>query len=132
MGLMKKFETLGVAPAERLAYWNDLCDRIYVGTYVNSPEPDFGAQVWCWKVGALDMIRPRCDQSQVGRWGRFPRERGAHRPPPPASRHQPPGPVRLRGRPGARRFSRCARRTDPMCSICPRRTSCSSSNSRAA
>ena len=75
MGLMEKFETTGIAPADRLAYWNDLVDRIFTGTWVNTSAVDFGAELWRWKVGELAMARPRCNPSQVGRSPRLEEER---------------------------------------------------------
>ena len=67
MTVIEKFETAGIAPAERLTFWNDLVGRVYDGTYVNANSPDFMAQMWCWKVGDLNMIRPRSQASMVGR-----------------------------------------------------------------
>lgn len=67
MSAVQKFDTLGLEPAARLPFWNDLVDRVYAGTWVNKVSPDFSAAMWRWKVGDLDMIRPRSDPSQVGR-----------------------------------------------------------------
>lgn len=67
MSQLEKFETAPIAPAERLAFWNDLVDQIYSGTFVNADDPDFVATMWRWSVGELDMIRPRSQPSQVGR-----------------------------------------------------------------
>ncbi len=67
MKAFEKFETAGLAPADRLPYWNDLVDRVYAGTWVNCAHADFRAEMWRWKVGDLNMIRPRSDASQVGR-----------------------------------------------------------------
>lgn len=67
MSVVQKFETAGLAPAERLPFWNDLVDRVYTGTWVNTTQQDFYASMWSWKVGDLNMIRPRSDPSQVGR-----------------------------------------------------------------
>jgi AraC-like DNA-binding protein len=67
MSLVEKFETAGVQPLHRLAYWNELVGRTYGGTFVNAPTTDFGAEMWRWTVGDLSMIRPRSDPSKVGR-----------------------------------------------------------------
>ena len=67
MSVVQKFDTSGLAPAERMPFWNDLVDRLYAGTWVNTAKPDFSAEMWQWKVGDLNMIRPRSDPSQVGR-----------------------------------------------------------------
>lgn len=67
MGHLEKFETAGIAPADRLAFWNELVGQIYGGTFVNAARPDFDATMWRWSVGELDMIRPRSDPSHVGR-----------------------------------------------------------------
>ncbi|UVO50667.1 helix-turn-helix domain-containing protein [Sphingomonas sp. SUN019] len=67
MNAVQKFDTLGLAPAERLPFWNELVDRVYTGTWVNTAKPDFAAEMWRWKVGDLNMIRPRSDPAQVGR-----------------------------------------------------------------
>jgi AraC-like DNA-binding protein len=64
---VQKFDTLSLAPGERLPFWNDLVDRVYSGTWVNTSKIDFAAEMWRWKVGDLNMIRPRSDPSQVGR-----------------------------------------------------------------
>jgi AraC-like DNA-binding protein len=64
---VEKFETAGVAPMQRLAFWNDLVGRTYSGTFVDAPSPDFAAKMWRWTVGDLSMIRPRSDPSRVGR-----------------------------------------------------------------
>jgi AraC-like DNA-binding protein len=75
MGLMEKVETTGIAPADRLAYWNDLVDRIFTGTWVNTSADYFDAELWRWKVGDLAMARPRCNPSQVGRVPKVDEER---------------------------------------------------------
>ena len=67
MGAVQKFATTGIAPPERLRFWNDLVDRIYTGTYVNTAGDDFTGEMWSWRVGDLAMIRPRSTTSQVGR-----------------------------------------------------------------
>ena len=67
MSQLEKFETAPIAPADRLAFWNDLVDQIYGGTFVNADEPDFLATMWRWNVGQLEMIRPRSQRSHVGR-----------------------------------------------------------------
>lgn len=67
MTAVQKFATEGIAPRERVRYWNDLVDRIYSGTYVNIPGEDFAGEMWAWRVGDLDMIRPRSTSSVVGR-----------------------------------------------------------------
>lgn len=69
MGAVEKFATTGVAPGQRLRFWNDLVDRIYSGTYVNTPGGDFQGEMWAWQVGDLGMIRPRSTASFVGRQG---------------------------------------------------------------
>jgi len=67
MSQLEKFETAPIPPANRLAFWNDLVDQIYSGTFVNADEPDFLATMWRWNVGQLEMIRPRSQRSHVGR-----------------------------------------------------------------
>lgn len=67
MNAVQKFETLSLAPAERLPFWNNVVDRVYTGTWVNTAKTDFSAEMWRWKVGDLNMIRPRSDPAQVGR-----------------------------------------------------------------
>lgn len=69
MGAIEKFATTGIAPTQRLRYWNDLVDRIYTGTFVNTPGEEFRGEMWSWNVGDLAMIRPRSTQSFVGRRG---------------------------------------------------------------
>lgn len=67
MGMVHKFATTGVAPAQRLRYWNDLVDRIYGGTFVDAPSGEFAGEMLSWSLGELDMIRPRSGPSIVGR-----------------------------------------------------------------
>jgi len=67
MSAVQKFATDAIAPPERLRFWNGLVDRIYGGTYVNSLSEDFAGEMWTWRVGDLDMIRPRSNASMVGR-----------------------------------------------------------------
>ncbi len=67
MTAVQKFATDGIAPPERLAYWNALVDRVYSGTYVKSASENFTGEMWTWQVGDLSMIRPRSTASFVGR-----------------------------------------------------------------
>jgi AraC-like DNA-binding protein len=67
MNNVEKFETAGIAPPQRLAFWNELVDHTYSGTFVNAPDTNFSAEMWRWKVGDLSMIRPRSEPSRVGR-----------------------------------------------------------------
>ncbi|WP_298172976.1 helix-turn-helix domain-containing protein [Novosphingobium sp.] len=76
MTAVQKFATDGIAPPERLAFWNALVDRVYSGTYVKSASEDFTGEMWTWQVGDLAMIRPRSTASFVGRDPRYtPEER---------------------------------------------------------
>lgn len=67
MTAVQKFATDAIAPPERLAFWNELVDRVYSGTYVKSASGDFSGEMWTWQVGDLAMIRPRSTASFVGR-----------------------------------------------------------------
>ncbi|WP_408590744.1 helix-turn-helix domain-containing protein [Novosphingobium sp.] len=67
MTAIRKFATSAIAPPERLRFWNDLVDRIYTGTYVNSASPAFSGEMLAWNLGDLAMIRPRSTASAVGR-----------------------------------------------------------------
>ena len=71
MTLVQKYATEGIAPPERLAFWNALVDRVYSGTYVNCHDQDFTGEMWTWQVGDLAMIRPRSTASFVGRDPRY-------------------------------------------------------------
>lgn len=71
MTAVQKFATEGIAPPERLAFWNALVDRVYSGTYVKSASEDFTGEMWTWQVGDLAMIRPRSTASFVGRDPRY-------------------------------------------------------------
>lgn len=71
MTAVQKFATDGIAPPERLAFWNSLVDRVYSGTYVKSATGDFSGEMWTWQVGDLAMIRPRSTASFVGRDPRY-------------------------------------------------------------
>lgn len=72
----QRFATEGIAPPDRLSYWNDLVDRIYGGTFVRTPDEAFAGEMWTWQLGDLDMIRPRSTASFVGR---LPRESAQER-----------------------------------------------------
>lgn len=67
MTAVRKFDTEGIAPPERLRYWNDLVDRIYGGTFVRAKDGQFEGEMLAWSLGDLDMIRPRSTASFVGR-----------------------------------------------------------------
>jgi len=71
MTAVQKFATDGIAPPERIAFWNALVDRVYSGTYVKSASEDFAGEMWTWQVGDLAMIRPRSTASFVGREPRY-------------------------------------------------------------
>lgn len=71
MTAVQKFATEGIAPPERLAFWNALVDSVYSGTYVKSASEDFTGEMWTWQVGDLAMIRPRSTASFVGRDPRY-------------------------------------------------------------
>lgn len=71
MSAVEKFETDGIAPTKRLAFWNALVDRVYSGTYVKSHDDNFTGEMWTWQVGDLAMIRPRSTASFVGRDPRY-------------------------------------------------------------
>lgn len=64
---VEKFDTLRLAPGKRLTFWNELVERVYTGTWINTPKQDFAAEMWRWQVGDLRMIRPVSDPAQVGR-----------------------------------------------------------------
>ncbi|MDF8331822.1 helix-turn-helix domain-containing protein [Novosphingobium cyanobacteriorum] len=67
MTAVRKFDTEGIAPPERLRYWNELVDRIYGGTFVRAQDNQFQGAMLAWSLGDLDMIRPRSTASFVGR-----------------------------------------------------------------
>jgi AraC-like DNA-binding protein len=71
MTFVQKYATEGIAPPERIAFWNALVDRVYSGTYVKSHGQDFMGEMWTWQVGDLAMIRPRSTASFVGRDPRY-------------------------------------------------------------
>jgi len=67
MNMIEKFATRDVAPAQRLNFWNELVGQTYAGTFINAPTAAFDAEMLRWKIGDLDMIRPRSEPSTVGR-----------------------------------------------------------------
>lgn len=67
MGAIAKFATAGVAPAERLRYWNSIADEVFCGTFVNAESQLFEGEMWSWRLGELDMIRTRSVSATVGR-----------------------------------------------------------------
>ncbi len=66
MGIMERFATADVPPAERLGFWNVVVDEIYAGTSVEAAD-GFRADMWRWQVGDMGMIRPRSSRSIVRR-----------------------------------------------------------------
>jgi len=68
MSVIEKFATRGIAPGERLDFWNRLASETYAGTHVDSPSEAFVAEMWRWTLGDLTMIRPRSEASVVSRW----------------------------------------------------------------
>lgn len=69
MGLLQKFTTSGVAPGDRLRYWNVIADEVFSGTYVNADGQQFAGEMWHWGMGELNMIRTTSQQAAVGRRG---------------------------------------------------------------
>ncbi|HTN14778.1 MAG TPA: helix-turn-helix domain-containing protein [Sphingomonadaceae bacterium] len=69
MSLLQKFTTAGVAPGEKLRYWNVVADEVFTGTYVNADEPRFTGEMWHWGMGELNMIRTTSQRAAVGRRG---------------------------------------------------------------
>ena len=67
MGALEKFATAGIAPGERLRYWNTVADEVFCGTFVNAESQRFEGEMWSWSVGDLDMIRTRSVSARVGR-----------------------------------------------------------------
>jgi len=67
MGVVAKFATAGIAPAERLRYWNSVADEVFNGTFVNAESHRFEGEMWSWRLGDLDMIRTRSVAAAVGR-----------------------------------------------------------------
>lgn len=67
MGVVAKFATAGIAPAERLRYWNTVADEVFCGTFVNAESHRFEGEMWSWRLGELDMIRTRSVEASVGR-----------------------------------------------------------------
>jgi AraC-like DNA-binding protein len=67
VGTIAKFATVGIAPAERLRYWNAIADDAFCGTFVNADCDRFEGEMWSWRVGELGMIRTRSIEASVGR-----------------------------------------------------------------
>lgn len=65
--MIAKFATSGVTPSERLRYWNSIADEAFCGTFVNADNEKFEGEMWCWRLGELDMIRTRSVEASVGR-----------------------------------------------------------------
>lgn len=66
-GPVSRFATAGIAPAERLRYWNSVTDEIFCGTFVNADSQVFEGEMWSWRIGELGMIRTRSITATVGR-----------------------------------------------------------------
>jgi AraC-like DNA-binding protein len=67
MDAVTKFMTAGVAPAERLRYWNSIADEVFSGTFINAEISAFEGEMWSWSIGELAMIRTRSASAMVGR-----------------------------------------------------------------
>jgi AraC-like DNA-binding protein len=64
---IEAFETGDVAPERRLAYWNDVSDRRYAGSYFEPRVADFQGKMWSWNVGQLALLRARTQPCRVDR-----------------------------------------------------------------
>lgn len=67
MGVVERFATSGISPAERLRYWNTIADEVFCGTFVNAEHQRFDGEMWSWHIGELMMIRTRSVGATVGR-----------------------------------------------------------------
>lgn len=67
MGAIEKFSTAAVTPAERLAFWNQVCGDTLERTCVDSGIRGFRAEMWRWTLDGLTLVRPRSDASVVRR-----------------------------------------------------------------
>lgn len=66
-GAVSRFATTGIAPAERLRYWNSIADEAFCGTFVNADSHRFEGEMLSWRIGELGMIRTRSCSARVGR-----------------------------------------------------------------
>lgn len=66
-GAISRFATTGIAPTERLRYWNAVTDEVFCGTFVNADSQLFEGEMWSWCIGDLGMIRTRSINATVGR-----------------------------------------------------------------
>lgn len=67
MSAIEKFETSDVGPDQRMRYWNDMADKRYSGSMVDSSESNFSGKMWTWSIGDLAMLRPRTQSCKVSR-----------------------------------------------------------------
>lgn len=67
MGMVERFATTGIAPSDRLRYWNTVADEVFCGTFVNAESHRFEGEMWRWSVGQLGMMRTRSVHATVGR-----------------------------------------------------------------
>src|SRR4051812_24597201 len=69
MTQVERFTTCDVEPAGRLAYWNMLAQRTYPPLHIDSPHPNFRAEMLRWRLGDLMLIQPRSEAATIHRSG---------------------------------------------------------------
>lgn len=67
MSAVKQFTTLDVSPDQRARYWNEMAARHYAGSTVDAAYGEFAGQMWSWKIGQMQMLRPRTHACRVTR-----------------------------------------------------------------
>lgn len=67
MALVERFTTHDVEPARRLAFWNELAERIFGSMRVDSASPNLRGEMLRWRLGELLLIQPRSQASTVHR-----------------------------------------------------------------
>ncbi len=66
-GVVAKYATQGIAPGDRLRYWNAVAEDAFRGTSVQAESQLFEGEMLCWNLGQMAMIRTRSVAASVRR-----------------------------------------------------------------
>lgn len=64
-GVVAKYATRGIAPGDRLRYWNAVAEDAFRGTSVQAESQVFEGEMLCWSLGQMAMIRTRSIAASV-------------------------------------------------------------------
>ena len=76
MGSVQILSTRSLKPPHRLRFWNEIAQEAYSGTYIESDDDFFEAELWHGRFQDLVMIRPRAPRCTVKRDAAYDESRG--------------------------------------------------------